>query len=425
VACDAQGATNLLGRGGSDLSALFIAYRLRAGNCRLLKDTDGLYEWDPKKPGPRPKCFAEITWDRALQLEKRVLQPKALAFAKAQNMAFSFACIGNEVFTKVGGSADRFREEARQPHPLRVTLLGLGTVGRGVYDRLVELPDRFEVVSVCARTPEKHRDVPGVVSSIDDALAVESDVVVELIGGLEPATAAIRGALAAGRHVVTANKDVIARRADEFDALPGSLRYSAAVGGAVPMIERTRSLAPKGIASLRGVVNGTTNYVIDRVLSGEAYAAVVEDAIQLGFAETDPSTDLDGHDAANKLAILACAALGRSVDVSQIDRTGIGAVDWDDARRRAEQGFRLRLVAYADHDGALRISPEFLPSSDLLAQTRLAGNALEITLMDGTSEVVRGLGAGRYPTTEAVIADLLELSRTTQTEPAGAVASRL
>ncbi|HMS54924.1 MAG TPA: homoserine dehydrogenase [Fimbriimonadaceae bacterium] len=411
VACDAAGATNLLGRGGSDLSALFIAYRLRAGNCRLLKDTDGLYEWDPKKPGPKPKGFAEITWDRAMQLEKRVLQPKALAFAKQQNMAFSFACIGNEEFTLVGGIEDRFRAEAQPPKPLKVALFGLGTVGRGVFERLSELLDRFEVVAVVARDPSKHRDVPNVTSDVAQSLNSDFDVAVEVIGGTETARTIVETSLHRGLQVVTANKDLIATFGQDYDLT--RVRYGAAVGGAVPMLERVQLLASRGITSLRGVVNGTTNYVIDRVLAGEAYDDVVNDAIRLGYAESDPSKDIEGWDAAYKLVILGRAAFGISFTMDDVRPVGISSVNWTEAREKLKQGQRLRLVVTATPNG-LSVEPVFLPESDLLAQTRMAANALKVSLADGTSEVIRGLGAGRYPTTEAVMGDLLELSRLTQ-----------
>lgn len=427
VACDAIGATNLLGRGGSDLSALFVAYRLRARQCRLLKDTDGLYEWDPKKPGPRPRCFASVTWEQALALEKRVLQPKALAFAKEQNMAFDFACIGNEVFTRVGAESTAFRDLAQEPKVQRLTLLGAGTVGRGVYDRLAALPDRYQPVAVAVRNPDKHRDLGDVpvFGNWQDALAVESDVVVELMGGLESAAEAIRTALNTRRHVVTGNKDVIAEYGPELEALAQengvTLAYSAAVGGAVPMIERVRHLRPQGIARLRGVANGTCNFITDRVLDGESYDSAVQTAIEIGFAEADPSADLSGRDAANKIAILAREAFGKPCRLRDVDTSGIDGVDWNEALEQQRNGKRLRLVVSAELvQGELRaqVKPEYVAETDPLAQARGGGNALVVTLQDGTSEVVRGLGAGRYPTSEAVMADLLDLSRLTQRLPA-------
>lgn len=416
VACDAMGATNLLGRGGSDLSALFVAYRLRARQCRLLKDTDGLYEWDPKRPGDRPRCFASVTWEQALALEKRVLQPKALAFAKEQNMAFDFACIGNEVFTRVGASTTAFREIAQDPKCLRVTLLGLGTVGKGVLDRLVALPDRFEVVAAAVKDPQKHREVSvPIYNSVDEALKVESDVVVELIGGTDAAVPAIRRALKMGCSVVTGNKNAVATHLDEFS----TCRYSAAVGGAVPMIERVRFLAAQGsILSIRGVVNGTCNFITDRVLEGQSYEDAVQTAIEIGFAEADPSSDLEGRDAAFKIAILAREAWG--IQCGDFPIEGISKVDWDEARQQLRGGKRLRLIASATVTPsgiAVSVGPEYIPENEPLAQTRGGGNCLEIKLSDGSKEVVRGLGAGRYPTTEAVMADLLDLSRLTQRLP--------
>lgn len=410
VACDAQGATNLLGRGGSDLSALFVAYRLRARQCRLLKDTDGLYEWDPKRAGPKPRCFASVTWDQALHLEKRVLQPKALAFAKEQNMAFDFACIGNEVSTRVGAETTTFRPIASQPKRLRATLLGLGTVGRGVLDRLLALPDQFEVVCCAVRSLDKHRDVTvPITDSWEEALDVPSDIVVELIGGLDGAVSAMRRAK--GRFVVTGNKNAVATHWEEF----GELSYSAAVGGAVPMIERVRQSS--GINEIRGVVNGTCNFITDLVLAGQSYEEAVRAAIDIGFAEADPSSDVEGRDAAYKIAILARTAWG--YEPGEFEVEGISRVDWEEARDQLRQGRRLRLVARANHQGDVHVGPEYVAETDPLGQTRGGGNALVITFEDGTSEVLRGLGAGRYPTTEAVMADLLDISRQTQRQTDG------
>lgn len=428
VACDSMGATNLLGRGGSDLTALFIAYRMRAQHCRLLKDTDGLYEWDPKRPGPKPNCFAEVTWEQAMALEKRVLQPKALRFAQEQNMAFSFACLSNEVFTKVGASRTSFRETAVEPKPLRVTLLGLGTVGRGVYDRLTELPDRFQVVACVARTPDKHRGIAAPLFSDPlEALEEESDVVVELIGGVHPANEVVTSALKMGRQVVTANKDLIASHGPDLELLGGELRYSAAVGGAVPMIERTQFVSQStGVQALRGVVNGTCNYIIDRVLAGEGYDAVLQDAIEIGFAEADPLTDIGGIDAAYKLVILVREAFGLPCSLEDLETEGIQGVDWTEARSKLGQGQRLRLVAFAERTPTgfrASVSPQFLPETDPLAEARGPGNALVLTDVSGHTEIVRGLGAGRYPTTEAVMADLLDLSRLSQSRPATALVS--
>ena len=315
VAHDECCRTVLLGRGGSDFTALFLAGRLGAG-CILVKDVDGLYERDPASPGPPPRRFTQVTWDDALRVAGRLVQPKTIRFAHLQRQAFSVTCAGSPHATRVGPGPSRL-EAAPRTAALRVVLLGLGTVGRGVYERLVAQPDRFEVVRAVVRDRARHvaSGVPAQLLSTDpwEAVNQEADVVVEALGGELPAAELILASLLAGRRVVTANKAAVAAHWERFAPFATGpsprLRLSAAAGGAVPLLESlARESAARRIVSLRGVLNGTCNYVLDRIEAGASYDEALAEAQSLGFAEADPHADVSGLDAARKLQL--CALLG-------------------------------------------------------------------------------------------------------------------
>lgn len=429
IGSDLEGRTRLLGRGGSDLSALFIANKLGAAECRLIKDTDGLCEWDPKAPGEPPRTYQTVTWQDAMQLDVRVLQPKALRFAAENKMSFYFASLGSASATQIGAAITTYRAETIQK-PLQVALFGSGTVGLGVLQRLVELDDRFKLEAVVSRdTKRELQDIKAKhLTEWQDGAEVSCDVVIELFGGIQPALDVIRTALQKSRHVVTANKAVIAEYGEELAALARAngvtLTYSAAVGGSAPMLEAVRNLKSKGIAKFRGVVNGTTNFIIDQVLAGASYEMALAETIHNGYAEADPSGDIEGYDAANKLVLLAREAFGTSVALEDVKIEGIRVVNWLAARNFAREGKVLRLVAKATSDGVYSVAPTYLSAEDPLAGAVGSANVLEIELSDGTTHLVGGLGAGRLPTTEAVIADLFDISREARVTPLVALEAR-
>jgi homoserine dehydrogenase len=408
-----DGATTLLGRGGSDLTALFLAEHLDA-RCVLVKDVDGLYERDPALPGPRPRRYARATWEEALRVGGKVVQPKTLHTARLAGRALEIRAIGASGYTRVGGELSCL-EPAAAPRRLRVALLGLGTVGGGVYERLLGRPDLFEVVGAVVRDPARHaaRGMPAALlaTGVWSALAREPDVVVEALGGVDPAAEWLQAALLAGCRVVTANKAALAAHYDTFAPfLQGAaprLRASAAVGGAVPMLETLARLAGETrVVGLRGVVNGTCNYVLDRLAAGVALDAAVREAQSAGYAEPDPGFDLSGRDAAHKLSLL----------VRALDRTAasfaVAGIDADTPAREAAAraaGRRLKLVATWDERGA-RVALEALAADDWLAGATAEENRLELQGADGRVERVHGRGAGRAPTATAVIADLLDFA---------------
>ncbi len=436
VGLDADGRTALLGRGGSDYTALFVAQRLGA-RCRLLKDVRGLYERDPALPGPPPRPFARLRHDDALALDGRIVQHKAVRFARQHALAFEVGAAGAARATVVGAE----RTAALPPDgparpPLRIAVLGAGTVGLGVLRALARLPDEFELAAVATRSPRAASDagVDARLLRTDPVAAVAGcDVVVEALGGIEPAHAAVTAALRAGAHVVTANKALLARHFEALHALAArhgaTLRGSAAVGGAAPILETVARARRRGpVAGFVGVLNATSGFVLDRLAGGETLAGAVQAAAAHGLAERDVSFDLDGVDAAQKLVLCARAAGVAALEADVATQSALAAAAADLAAARGGGG-RVRLVAaWAPGDGgrpALRVAPELLRADHELAFLAADECGAAVRCADGVTLRCRGRGAGRWPTAEAVVADLFDVLRARAEAVAGAAAPTL
>ena len=413
VARDRQGRVALLGRGGSDLSALFLAKQLNA-RCRLVKDVDGIYNSDPATYADAQR-FDEIDFSDALSVAGKVVQRKAIVFGKKTQAPFEVAALGEDHATVVGSHRSVLSSRSLSQAPLKVGLLGLGTVGLGVFQELWKHPHLFDVTGIAVRRPDLHLDhAPRNLLTRDCWDVVDDvDVVVELIGGSDPAGELVSTALAAGTPVVTANKLLLAGNAQL--ETHRDLRYSAAVGGAVPALEAVRVLADGNqIVSLSGVLNGTCNYILDRIAAGCSWKQAVAEAQARGFAEADPSADLSGSDTVCKLRLLARRAFPHTA-AHQVSSTGIEAIDAEWVQAAARKGRRARLVGTASVCGGsvhLEVKPELVDSSHPFAQIRNEENCLLINTGDSdTQHVWTGRGAGRWPTTLAVMADLFDLSR--------------
>jgi homoserine dehydrogenase len=327
-----------------------------------------------------------------------------------------------------------------------IGLLGLGTVGAGVAAILSDpagrhpLVDQLRLVKVAVRDAGRARPI-----ALDSALLTTDaeavihdpavDIVVEVIGGLEPARSLILAAIAAGKSVVTANKAVIARHGEEITAAAASrgvyVLIEAAVGGGIPIIEPLKqSLGGNRLQRVSGIINGTTNYILSRMADeGAAYADVLAEAQRLGYAEADPAADVEGGDAADKIAILAGLAYGGAVERTAIPTEGISALQARDVSYADQLGFRVKLLAVAqrlgaDSDGTeqldVRVHPTLVPKDHPLAGVNGVNNAILVEGDPVGRVMFYGPGAGAGPTASAVVADILNIAGVRQVGGAGA-----
>jgi homoserine dehydrogenase len=423
-----DGTISLLGRGGTDLTAIFVAHQLNADCCRLIKDVDGIFEYDPASRGSAPRRYRTLGWAEAGLVNGGIVQAKAIHFAETHGFAFEVAGLNSDQPSLICGQPEAFYGEQPDSWPLRVGLLGAGTVGLGVYRYLAAQPERFQMTGIGVRCLEREDGTPSELLTPDPWEVVDSDceLVVELIGGLWPAKELIEAALSAGKHVITANKLLIShwgRELHELAARKGvQLLYSGAVGGAVPMLEQVRQIADThGIRALSGVINGTTNFILDRLAEGVSGGEAVSEAQRLGFAEQDPTADLDGSDAVHKLALLARAGFGGWLHPDDIGRTGIEHLAAEAVQDAARSGLSVRLVATVESgpDGLKAwVEPQFVDRDHIFGQTHNEENCLEIRTGSGEVVHVRGKGAGRWPTAEAVMADVFDVLRIVRAEVA-------
>jgi len=316
---------------------------------------------------------------------------------------------------------------------LRVGLLGCGNVGAAVVRMLHDNADdivrrsgaHIDIVRVAVRDLSKERHVPldpDMFTTDARGVAGEAwaDVVVELIGGIEPARSLILEAFAAGKSVVTANKELLATAAGElFEAAVRAgvdLLYEASVGGGIPLIRPLReSLAGDRILRFMGIVNGTTNYILTRMAEeGMSLEAALTEAQALGYAEADPTADVEGHDAAAKAAILATIAFDLPVASSDVYREGILRLTPDDVAYARGLGYSIKLLAIAEADGdtvSVRVHPAMIPKDHPLASVRESFNAVYLEGERLGPLMLYGRGAGGDPTATSVVGDLIELAR--------------
>ena len=319
------------------------------------------------------------------------------------------------------------------PGPVRVGLLGCGIVGGATAQILLEhageLRQRagvpIEIKKVAVRSLSKARQVtldPGVWTT--DATEVvndpEIDVVVEVIGGIEPARDLILAALGNGKHVVTANKELLANLGKEMldaaETAGRDLLFEAAVGGGIPIIRPLKeSLAGDRVKRVTGIVNGTTNFILTRMSeTGETFTEALGEAERLGYTELDPSADIEGFDAASKLAILASIAFNARVLAGDVNREGITRVTPEDISAAHELGYEVKLLAVAeDQDGyvSVHVNPAMIPRTHPLASVRDVFNAIFVEGEKSGEMMFFGRGAGGGPTGSAVVGDIVEIAR--------------
>jgi homoserine dehydrogenase len=313
-----------------------------------------------------------------------------------------------------------------------INLAGFGTVGAGLWNHLQSHTDllrqrvqaEFKIQKIAVRDIAKARGVPSEMLTTD-LLSLAKDpraeILVELIGGIEPAYTLVKTALQNGKHVVTANKALLAAHGQELLALAAKqnrhLLFEASVAGAIPIIKTLREgLAANKILSIHGIINGTCNYILSRMEAERLdYATVLAEAKRLGYAEADEALDVDGHDTAHKAIILAALVYGLWVDENQIYIEGIRKIDRLDQEFAARLGYTLKLIAIIQSaDGKevdIRVHPTLLPQRHVLASVHGVFNAVAIRGDAIGDALFYGRGAGALPTTSAVAADLIEIAR--------------
>jgi homoserine dehydrogenase len=409
-----DGKVALLGRGGSDMTAVFLAAELGLKRVRLVKDVDGLYDRDPASASGKPLRYRRASWDDARRHGGALVQHDAIDLGQQRGVEIEVAGLARAGGTVVGDHSAPPGPSVPDA-PIRVAIAGCGVVGGGLLARLLGDP-RYQVTGVLVRDPKKPRDVAApsdlFTADRDAFLAQKPDLLVEALSEGEAGHDLIRVALQAGIDVASANKQAISRDpaglqawAEEHKAL---LVYSAAVGGGAPMIETLRAARQAGpVARFEAVLNGTVNFMLDRLSAGADFADALADARVAGFAEEDPSSDLEGRDAAAKVRLLSFEAFGETPEEGTITCDVLS-----DAFRPT--GSPVRQIGACRKSGAGLDATVLLDrelEDPLFLALRGERNALKVYGEDGRIWSCKGRGAGRWPTTESVLADVADIVR--------------
>jgi homoserine dehydrogenase len=325
--------------------------------------------------------------------------------------------------------------------PLQVGLVGFGTVGKGVFDVLrrneEEITRRagrpIRIAWIAARTLDRARDatrgVAGINLTNDPAIVVahpDVDIVCELIGGVEPARSLVLDAIGAGKHVVTANKALLAQHGNEIFAAASAkgvmVAFEAAVAGGIPIIKALREgLTANRIEWIAGIINGTSNFILSEMrATGASFVEALADAQARGYAEADPTFDVEGIDAAHKLSIMSAIAFGVPMQYEKAYAEGISRLTREDIRYAEELGYRIKLLGItrrAKHGIELRVHPTLIPTKRLIANVEGAMNAVLVKGDAVGATMYYGAGAGAEPTASAVIADLVDVTRMHTADP--------
>ena len=417
-----HGGTALLGRGGSDLTAVFIAEKLDADECRLVKDVDGIYECDPAEvpsdgSEPQPKRYAEVTYSEALRVAGPLVQPKAIEYLQCTRRAATVTALLQDTGSVVSAASSRYSQSAR-PRPTRVVLLGLGTLGQIVYSHLQALPNEFEVIGVAVRDRHKPRNVAppcNVLSEdLDALLGRDFDVLIDACDDPQAANVAIETTLRVGRAAITASPSLI----NDFGAAlfaaaelsGGCLHYSAAAGGAVPMLECVDRAREAGdIAQLRVVLGGPGNTVLDAIAAGATQVEAVTALKRTGMSEAETDAGLSGEDAAQTLRLLAARAWGHDGGNASIARQGVESITREQLHHAHQKHRKVVLLAQWDSEGSAFVKPCWLLPDEFLADGDGTQSRLQVRIQNGTEHRVVGSGGSAWSTAEAVIADLIDI----------------
>ena len=315
---------------------------------------------------------------------------------------------------------------------IKVGLIGFGTVGQGLAEVLLTQRERLvrrtgmsiKLVGIADHStydlPERFKDIRLTQDGMQLVKDPDIDIIVELIGGIEPAKTLVMQAIAAGKHVVTANKALLSQEGRDIFAAAAKqgveVGFEASVGGGIPVIKALKEgLVANKILSIMGILNGTANYILTRMTDeGIAFADVLKDAQKLGFAEADPTYDIEGIDTAHKLAILMTIAYGTPITHKEIATEGISQIEPIDIELAREFGCRIKLLAISRNHGEhveARVHPTMVPQDHLLASINGAFNAIHFQGDMVGNILLHGLGAGSIPTGSAVAADVVDIAR--------------
>ena len=308
---------------------------------------------------------------------------------------------------------------------IKIGLIGLGTVGSGVYKTLQNF-ENIEIAKIAVRNKNKKRNIDGLDEGIitDNAYDVVNDpeiqIVAELIGGIEPAFELIKTAIKNGKHIVTANKELLAKFGEELYNFAEEhnrvVLYEAAIAGGIPLIMPIKTiLAGNKINKIKAILNGTTNYILTKMdMQGASYEDVLKEAQELGYAEADPTGDVEGFDAAYKITTLATIAFGQRIKIDNVYREGITKIRPEDMKAANEMGYKIKLIASAEinRDGKadVRVHPMLVPKTKTLAHIDYVTNAVSLSGHPVGDVTLSGPGAGEFPTASSVVGDILAIA---------------
>lgn len=307
----------------------------------------------------------------------------------------------------------------------KVGLIGLGTVGGGVVKTLGSFSDIVEIEKIAVRNLNKKRDINGLNNSLltDNPSEIvdnpDIDIVVEVMGGVNPALDLIRQAINNGKHIVTANKELLAKHGEELFHLAKEkntvILYEAAIAGGIPIIMPVKTiLKANKITKIDAILNGTTNYILTKMdEDGASYEQVLKEAQELGYAEADPTGDVEGFDAAYKIVTLATIAFNKRIKINGIYREGITKITGKDIKFANDMGYKIKLIASAKLDECgradVRVHPMLVPKEHVLAKINNVTNAVMLSGNPVGEIMFTGPGAGEFPTASSVVGDILAL----------------
>jgi homoserine dehydrogenase len=400
----------------SDHSAVLLAHALRANRCRLLKDVDGVYESDPATAASNSSLqrFSALGYADALELATTLIQPKAVQLLDRYSVRAEVAAVASP-YESVIGRFSRTPAHSCSTAPTAVLILGLGEIGRGVHRRVAAMSEHFVVNGAFIRDRCKHTKCGSpLFDSVNDVMSQRPDVVIDTLPGLEPAHSLVSHFLERGVSIVTANVSLIAEAGRQLSTLAARcnayLYYSASVGGSAPMLEALRrEMHHHDVRSIAAVFSDAANHALDRCAQGLGLnVALLNTSSESGEARAHE--ELSGAHSVRKLRLLTRHAFGREPDALHV--VPLDAESLARARDALTENCTLRWVGRAwkiSHSVFAQLQLEALDRRDPLAQVPPEWNRLLITRSNGQEVVIHGRGTGCWPTTEALMADLLDV----------------